>query len=68
MPLGVPELFLLVPLLLLIVVPFVVAVMVYRATTRRARRFGYASTLAHTSTRRSRSGWRRTGSSHAAGS
>jgi peptidoglycan/LPS O-acetylase OafA/YrhL len=47
MPLGVPELFVLVPILLLLVIPFVVAIAVYRTATRRARRFGYASTLTY---------------------
>ena len=47
MPFGFPELFLLVPVLLMLVVPLVAAIVVFRMTWRRARRFGYASTLAY---------------------
>ena len=45
--LGLPELFLLVPLLLLLVVPFAAAIAVIRMTRQRTKRFGYASTLAY---------------------
>ena len=45
--LGLPELLILVPVLLMLVVPFVAAIAVIRMSRRRARRFGYASTLAY---------------------
>ena len=49
MPFGlsVPELLILVPVLLMLVVPFVAAIAVIRMSRRRARRFGYGSTLAY---------------------
>jgi len=45
---GFPELLFLVPLLLLVVVaPILAIAVVFRMTRRRAKRFGYASTLAY---------------------
>jgi hypothetical protein len=47
MPFGVPELFFLIPVLLLIVMPVVAAIAVYRMTRWRAALFGYKSTLGY---------------------
>ena len=44
---GVAALFFLVPVALLLVIPLGAAIVVYRMCRRRARHFGYASTLAY---------------------
>ena len=46
-PFGFPELFLIVPILLFLMAPLGAAIAVVIMSRRRARRFGYASTLAY---------------------